>query len=259
MAELLDDLRAETASLEALLDPLGPGDWELPTPAAGWAIRDQVSHLAWFDDAAHTAIADPGSFRAMLGSMLGAEPATTPDDLARQSRAMPAGELRAWFGAARARLIGALAPLPPKQRLPWYGVDMSAASFTTARLMETWAHGQDVADALGRTREPTDRLRHVARIGVMALPYSFTVRGLPVPAEPVRVELVTPGGEPWTAGPEGAAGVVRGPMLDFCLAVTQRAHPAETALEITGEPAVTWMRIAQAYAGPPGSGRPRAT
>ncbi|MDA0634268.1 TIGR03084 family metal-binding protein [Nonomuraea sp. MCN248] len=251
MAELLDDLRAETASLEALLDPLDPGDWERPTPAAGWAIRDQVSHLAWFDDAAHTAITDPASFRAQL-----ADAAVTPDELAEQARGMPAGELRAWFGAAWARLTAVLATLPPKRRLPWYGVDMSAASFATARLMETWAHGQDIADALGRTREPTDRLRHVARIGVMALPYAFTVRGLPVPAEPVRVELTTPGGEPWTAGPHGAAGVVRGPMLDFCLAVTQRVHLSDTALEITGEPAAAWMGIAQAYAGPPGEGRP---
>ncbi|MFD2350473.1 TIGR03084 family metal-binding protein [Nonomuraea ferruginea] len=252
MAELLGDLRAETASLETLLEPLRPGDWELPTPADGWAVRDQVSHLAWFGDAARTAITDPDAFRDLLA----ASATTTPDDLAGRSREMPAGELRAWFASSRARLVEALAPLPPKHRLPWYGVDMSAASFATARLMETWAHGQDVADALGRTREPTDRLRHVARIGVMALPYSFAVRNLPVPAEPVRVELTTPGGELWTAGPEGAAGVVRGPMLDFCLAVTQRAHLSDTALEVTGEPAAAWMPIAQAYAGPPGRGRP---
>ena len=32
---------------------------------------------------------------------------------------------------------------------PWYGPSMSARSFVTARLMETWAHGMDVADALG--------------------------------------------------------------------------------------------------------------
>ncbi|GGO75102.1 hypothetical protein GCM10012289_49340 [Nonomuraea cavernae] len=139
--------------------------------------------------------------------------------------------------------------------MPWYGPDMSAVSFVTARLMETWAHGQDVADALGVTREPTARLRHVAMIGFRAMPYGFAVRGLPAPEDPVRVELTTPGGEPWTAGPAGAADVVRGPMLDFCLLVTQRVHLADTALQITGATARAWMEIAQAFAGPPGEGR----
>ena len=45
---------------------------------------------------------------------------------------------------------------------------MSLMSFGTARLMETWAHGQDIADALGVRRTPTDRLRHIAYIGVNA-------------------------------------------------------------------------------------------
>ncbi len=249
MAELLDDLRAETESLELLLRPLRPGEWELPTPAAGWAVRDQVSHLAWFDDAARTAVTDPDAFRASLASF------TSVDDLAAQARGLPPDELLRWFRTARATGLEAFARLGARDRVPWYGPDMSAASFVTARLMETWAHGQDVADALGVTREPTARLRHVATIGHRALAYSFAVRGLPVPAEPVRVELTAPGGEPWTAGPAEAADVVRGPMLDFCLVVTQRLHLADASLEITGETARAWMGIAQAFAGPPGQGR----
>ncbi|MET8000391.1 TIGR03084 family metal-binding protein [Nonomuraea glycinis] len=253
MAELLDDLRAETASLETLLDGLRPPDWEQLTPAEGWAVRDQVSHLAWFDDAACTAATDPAAFQALLADLF--DTGTSVDDLAVRERGRSPAELRAWFGTSRERLIGTLAPIEPRRRLPWYGVEMSATSFVTARLMETWAHGQDIADATGATREPTDRLRHVARIGFMALPYSFTVRGLPVPERPVRAELALPGGGEWTAGPPDAADVVRGPMLDFCLAVTQRIHVTDTALRITGETAQAWMRIAQAFAGPPGRGR----
>ncbi|WP_336205871.1 TIGR03084 family metal-binding protein [Nonomuraea sp. LPB2021202275-12-8] len=249
MAELLDDVRAETASFETLLAPLRPEDWELPTPAEGWAVRDQVSHLAWFDDAACTAVTDPAAFQAILAGV------TSVDELAMQARGLSPGELRDWFGTARARFVDTLTPLDPRTRLPWYGTEMSAASFVTARLMETWAHGQDVADATGVTRKPTDRLRHVARIGLMAMPYSFAVRGLPAPDRPVRAELAMPGGGKWTAGPPDAADVVRGPMLDFCLAVTQRINVADTALEITGETARDWMRIAQAFAGPPGQGR----
>ncbi|WP_246609230.1 TIGR03084 family metal-binding protein [Nonomuraea rhizosphaerae] len=249
MGELLDDLRAETASLETLLEPLDPGDWERDTPAEGWAVRDQVSHLAWFDEAARTAVTDPDTFRAAAAHF------TSTDDLAAELRGLAAAELFEWFRTARARSVKAFAGLSARDRLPWYGPDMSAASFVTARLMETWAHGQDVADALGVTRQPTARLRHVAMIGFRAMPYGFAVRNLPLPDKPVRVELTMPDGGPWTAGPDDAPDVVSGPMLDFCLLVTQRVHRDDTALKVTGETAGAWMRIAQAFAGPPGKGR----
>jgi uncharacterized protein (TIGR03084 family) len=249
MAELLGDLRAETASFESLLRPLREEDWELATPAEGWAIRDQVSHLAWFDDAAARAVTDPERFRASLADV------RSVDDLVVRARGMTPAELRDWFRAARARSVAAFGTLDARARVPWFGPAMSAASFVTARLMETWAHGQDVADALGVVREPTDRLRHVAMIGFRARPYGFAVRGLPEPAEPVRVELAMPGGGTWTAGPPEAAAVVRGPMLDFCLVVTQRLHLSDAALELAGEAARAWMETAQAFAGPPGKGR----
>jgi uncharacterized protein (TIGR03084 family) len=249
IGELLDDLRDETASLEDLLGPLKETDWDRRTPAEGWAVRDQVSHLAWFDEAARTAVADPDTFRAAAAHF------TSPDDLAAEMRGLAPGELHEWFRTARARSMEAFKGLSARDRLPWYGPDMSAASFVTARLMETWAHGQDVADALGVTRKPTDRLRHVAMIGFRAMPYGFAVRNLPLPEKPVRVELAMPDGTPWTAGPETAADLVRGPMLDFCLLVTQRVHRDDTELEITGETARAWMAVAQAFAGPPGKGR----
>jgi uncharacterized protein (TIGR03084 family) len=132
---------------------------------------------------------------------------------------------------------------------------MGMVSFVTARLMETWAHGQDVVDGLGVVREPTARLRHVAEIGVRARPWSFAVRGRPVPEAPVRVELTLPDGSRWAAGPEDAADVVRGTALDFCLVVTQRRHPADVSLAVSGPVAREWISIAQAFAGPPGAGR----
>ncbi len=125
----------------------------------------------------------------------------------------------------------------------------------TARLMETWAHGQDVADALGTVREPSARLRHVAHLGVRTLGFAFTVHGLPAPQAPVRVELTAPDGGLWTWGPEGAADRVAGPALDFCLLVTQRRHRDDLALTAVGEVATAWLPIAQAFAGPPGKGR----
>lgn len=131
---------------------------------------------------------------------------------------------------------------------------MGLASFVTARLMETWAHGQDVADAVGVERPPTARLRHIADLGVRARPFSYAAHGRPVPTVPVRVELAAPGGGWWVWG-VASADVVRGPALDFCLAVTQRRHLLDLALEISGPAAGEWMSIAQCFAGPAGGGR----
>jgi len=139
--------------------------------------------------------------------------------------------------------------------VPWYGPPMSAASALTARIMETWAHGQDVADALGAVREPTARLRHVAHIGIGARAYSYLVNGKQPPEAPIRVELAAPDGDTWGWGPEDAVDRVGGPALDFCLVVTQRRHLADTMLQVSGPVATEWMSFAQAYAGPAGPGR----
>ncbi|MCO6009626.1 TIGR03084 family metal-binding protein [Actinoallomurus purpureus] len=250
MDELLTDLREETGDLERLL---GPRVWDLPTPAEGWTVRDQVTHLAWFDEAAVRAVTDPAAFREEVRTLV-AE-GFDVDRAVEERRSMPGDAVLDWFRTARHRMIEALAALEPKARIPWYGPDMGAASFTTARLMETWAHGQDVADAVKVRRAPTDRLRHVAQIGVRTLPWSFTVHGRPVPQTPVRVELTLPGGGRWAAGPEDAADLVQGPVLDFCLVVTQRRHRADVDLTITGPVAEEWMDVAQAFAGPAGAGR----
>ncbi|MFC4590399.1 TIGR03084 family metal-binding protein [Sphaerisporangium corydalis] len=254
MSELLADLRAESAELTAMIRSLDPSGWERPTPARGWAVRDQISHLAWFDDAATTAATDPDGFRASLPALM-ARGDSAVDEIAVASRTLAPGQVLEWFGTARARGLDTFEKLDPKARLPWYGPDMSAASFVTARLMETWAHGQDVADALEITRVPTARLRHVALLGVRAMPYGFVMRGMDPPPGPVRVELTLPGGTPWSQGPEDAADLVRGPALDFCLLVTQRCHRADAALEVRGATAEAWMSVAQAFAGPPGEGR----
>jgi uncharacterized protein (TIGR03084 family) len=248
MKDLLGDLRAETDDLDRLLVP---GVWDVPTPAEGWTVRDQVTHLAWFDDAAVRAATAPEAFRAEVRAAEGVD----PDTLVRERRSMPGADVRTWFRASRRRMSEVLAGLGPRTRLPWYGPDMGVTSFTTARLMETWAHGQDIADALGVRREPSGRLRHVADIGVRALPWSFAVHGRPVPAVPVRVELTLPDGGPWTAGPPDAANTVRGAALDFCLVVTRRRHPADVDLAVSGPVAGEWMEIAQAFAGPAGAGR----
>lgn len=257
MAELLVDLEAEHAALDDLVAPLEDTAWDLPTPAEGWAVRDQVSHLAFFDDTATTAMVDPEHFTPMADAALAAALAgedPMAEHLAR-GRAMTGTALLAWWRQARTAMVEAAAALPSGVRVPWFGPPMSPLSFVSARLMETWAHGQDVADALGAVRAPTDRLLHVAHIGVRARPFSYAVRDMTLPAEDVRVELVAPSGAEWAWGDEHAPSSVRGPAVDFCLAVTQRRHLADTQLVVEGAAAREWMAIAQAFAGPPGPGR----
>ncbi|WP_406861595.1 TIGR03084 family metal-binding protein [Streptomyces sp. HUAS MG47] len=253
-AVVLDDLRSESEELDLLVGKSSAEEWATPTPAVRWTVAHQIAHLAWTDRAALLAATDAGAFAAETEKALAA-PDTFVDDGAAEGAALPPAELLARWRDGRERLQEALRAAPPGSRFPWYGPPMSAVSMGTARLMETWAHGQDVADALGVVRRPTARLRHVAWIGLRARDYAYLVRGLTPPAEPFRVELSGPDGELWTYGPEDAAQRISGPALDFCLLVTQRAHRDDTALTAVGPDANAWLAIAQAFAGPAGEGR----
>ncbi|MFJ4951394.1 TIGR03084 family metal-binding protein [Streptomyces sp. NPDC088760] len=252
---VIDDLRAESEELDLLVAELPPDRWTLPTPAPGWTVAHQIAHLAWTDRSALLAVTDAGAFQALVEKALAA-PGSFVDEGAEEGAALPPADLLASWRAGRAALDEALRGAPPGARFPWYGPPMSAASMATARLMETWAHALDVADALGVVRPPTDRLRHVARLGVRTRDFAFGVHGLTPPAEEFRVELAAPSGEVWAYGPEDAPQRVTGPALDFCLLVTQRAHRGDLALTAVGPDADRWLGIAQAFAGPPGTGRP---
>jgi uncharacterized protein (TIGR03084 family) len=252
MDAITADLVAEHDSLDALVADLPPEAWEMPTPAEGWAVRDQISHLWFFDDRAILAATDPDAFVTDAKELL----ASTGDPSVAHGRSVAPAELLEDWRAGRARMVAVLKGLDPNARIVWYGPAMGARSFATARLMETWAHGQDVADAMGVHRLPTARLRHVAHIGVRARPFSYSVRNTPVPDGDVFVALDPPGGgEPWTWGDAAAPDRVTGPALDFCLVVTQRRHVDDTAVVTDGPLAEDWMRIAQAFAGSPGAGR----
>jgi uncharacterized protein (TIGR03084 family) len=253
LGQLLDDLDAENEDLDGLVASIEASDWDLPTPAAGWAVRDQMSHLAFFDDAAVLAMTAPTAFAAMVDSAMAA--ADPMEEHLRRGRALTGSALMTWWRGGREALLIAARTLPDGARVPWFGPPMGALSFVSARLMETWAHGEDVADALGVQRVPTERLRHIAHLGVRTRPYSYAVRGIEPPPSPVDVALTGPADELWAWGDSGGD-CVRGSALEFCLVVTQRRNISDTGLVVEGEAAAEWMAIAQAFAGPPGSGRP---
>lgn len=251
---LVADLAAEQDALDALLMQLAPEQWELPTHAPGWAVRDQVTHLAFFDDAARLAIEDAAAFEMLRDRALREGPALEAEYLAR-GRAMPPEALYAWWRESSRALVAAAQRLSGSERLPWFGPSMSAASFVTARLMETWSHGLDVVDVVPFVRPDTDRLRHVVELGIRTRAYSYQIRGRTAPEVPIRIELTAPSGALWCFGPDDAADRITGTAADFCRVVTQRRHLLDTDLVVEGEAAREWMQIAQAFAGPPGPGR----
>lgn len=250
---ICDDLRVERESLDVMVRNLTEADWDTPTPAEGWSVHDQISHLSFFDEQAALAVRNPDAFQAALSEIVKDLDAFMSGPL-EKGRSLPPTGVLWWWRDAHDSMQQAFAALDPGTRVPWYGPPMSPASFVTARLMETWAHGQDIVDALGLTREPTQRIRHVCYLGVRARRNSYAAHGMELPEGEVRVELAGPGGDIWAWNEEAADSVV-GDAVDFCLVVTQRRHPADTDLVIDGPLATEWMSIAQAFAGPPGSGR----
>ena len=254
VAAVVADLRTESDDLDARVARLSDEQWRTETPAAGWTIAHQIAHLAWTDAISVLAATDAVAFASAVQAAV-AELEVYVDRAAAEGADRGPAEVLASWRKGRAALADALLGAPADEKLPWFGPPMSPTSMATARLMETWAHGQDVADALGETRPATDRLRHVAHIGVRTRDFAYLVRDRTPPAEQFRVELSAPSGALWAWGPEDAVQSVAGPALDFCLLVTQRRHRGDLALVAVGADADDWLDIAQAFAGPPGNGR----
>src|SRR5690606_5285533 len=156
MEKTCNDLLDEYRSLAELCDTLEPGQWALRTDFYGWTPWDESARLSYFDETARPAATDP----AALASRARA-PAPEPADglgisppAARKYGHLGGANLPTLWRERFETLVSRLRPLDPKARLPWYGPTRSARAFATARLMECWAHGQDIWDVLGRSRGP---------------------------------------------------------------------------------------------------------
>jgi uncharacterized protein (TIGR03084 family) len=253
-APILDDLRAESDFLDGLVADLPADAWTTATPAPGWTVAHQIAHLLWTDRVALLSVNDEGGFNEVLGAAA-EDPGGFVDRGAEEIAAAAPANLLADWRRTRHQLHDALRTVPDDRKLPWFGPPMSAASMATARLMETWAHGLDVADALDVKRPATARLRSIAHIGVRTRDFAFAINGLAVPTDPFRVELRAPDDATWTWGPQDAPQRVTGIAEDFCLLVTQRRPLADLDVAAEGDDAQKWLTIAQAFAGPPGPGR----
>lgn len=243
-AGVLAALVAEGDDLDVLVTAVH--DWSIPTPAPGWTIAHQIAHLAWSDANALSALHTPDAFSAELGRAE-TEGSGYADKAAAAGAAKPRSVLLDEWRAGRAELAAALLDTPWDHAFPWYMSKVTPALMVPLRLMETWAHGQDVFDAVGVAHRPTDRLQHVASLGVLGRALSFAAAGLPEPAVPFRVELTASNGQTWVWGPEAAAQRVQGSAMDFCLRVTRRRPWAETDMTATGEDAQKWLEVARIF------------
>jgi uncharacterized protein (TIGR03084 family) len=261
---VLADLTAEGEYVESLVAELDESGWRTATPAEGWDIATTIAHLLWTDETAVKSVdgtlclngpEDKAPWDEVVTRALADITGFVDAEAIAIAETHTGAEILERWRTSRTLLKDKLRTVPDGQKLMWFGPPMSPASMATARLMESWAHGIDVAEGQGITHEQTDRVRHVASLGHRTRNYSFVNSGLDAPAEEFRVELTLPSGQLWSAGPEDAAQTVTGSAYDFALLVTQRRHRDDLNLTATGADAETWLKIAQAFAGPAGGGR----
>ena len=256
-----EDPHAVLANLNVRLDELveaaGGDRWNTATPAEGWDIATQIAHLTWTDEVSVVAIDDADAFAGIVESAL-ANLAGFVDEGAAEIAATGRDEVLSRWRMARARLGDALKAVDSGEQIPWFGPPMRSKSMTTARIMETWAHGTDVADALGidLSADPAfvAALPHVATLGFKTRAFSYAMNSLDAPTSDIHVSLAASDGV-MEFGNAEVEQRVSGPLHDFCLLVTQRVHRADTDLVAKGEDAEKWLQIAQAFAGMPGGGR----
>jgi uncharacterized protein (TIGR03084 family) len=266
MKLICQQLRDEYDALDNIVEALDESQWQLTTGFKDWSIYEQICHLCISDESALLAVSDPEGFKASMAKQIAAGDVSHDwkRDIIPAYGQYTGSEMLLRWRQQRSALLQALSTTTAKQRIPWIAADMSARSFATARLMETWSHGQGIYDALGLRRKNHSRLKNICELGYRTFGWSFVVHGQPAPEVEVRLELVAPSGELWIWGAaevgstdsvvDAVVDVISGSAEGFCQVVCQCRHVADTDLVCRGDIAVQWMALAQCFAGGPGGG-----
>jgi uncharacterized protein (TIGR03084 family) len=252
LESVLADLTAESEQIEAWVTPLDDVDWTTVTTLEGWTVSHQVAHLAWTDNASLIAIGGGKPFEDVMNLAIQDPFGFVDAETERWAQLSPSEQLPRWQGG-RADLATALRAVPDGVKIPWFGPPMSATSMATARYMETWAHGHDVAEGLGHTYPQTDGCKHVCHIGVRARANAYAMRSEQDPGTDIRVELVAPSGARWTWGGEEAENRITGSGYDFALLATRRRQRRDVDVQAEGDVADHFLDIVQTFAGMPGN------
>lgn len=252
MFQQVVDFRDESDALFRLIAALDNHELARTTQFKDWTIDDVIRHLHVWNCAAELSLTNPNAFLEFFEQVKIAMAGGALRGFERDYAGKMSGRtlVREWQGAC-ANMAAKFADADPKARVQWAGPDMSVLSSITARLMETWAHGQEIYDCLGVDRVDTDRIRNIAVLGVNTFGWTFRNRGLKVPASVPGLRLTAPSGEIWEWRAGNEDDFISGPAAGFCQVVTQVRNIADTALTVTGPIATEWMAIAQCFAGPP--------
>ncbi len=247
-----NDFLDESEALNALLAPLTDDDFEAVTQFKGWTINNIIRHLHVWNIAADLSLSDEAAFTDFIAAMAsGIRGGRLPDFEAAYLEGLSGQKLCAAWVQHFEGMAERFASAEPKLRVKWVGPDMSVISSITARLMETWAHGQAIYDVLGIERVDEDRIGNIVRLGVNTYGWTWKNRRIEPPGPIPYLCLTAPSGAIWDFGEASAAERIEGSATEFCQIVTQTRNVADTSLNVTGDVANQWMAIAQCFAGPP--------
>ena len=237
-------------ALHDLLSDARADRFDKPTLFKSWTINDILRHLHFWNRMAMYQLTDEERLASLLKIVLSGTKTMREVETDELDGLSGAALLSAWREGVDAT-ADVYTTSDPKQRLKWAGPSMSARSSITARLMETWAHGQAIYDDFGVERHNTDRIENIVVLGVNTFGWTYKVRGEEPPGPAPYVALAAPSGAVWTYGEENDDERIEGPAEAFCQVVTQTRNIADTPLVVKGDIALDWMSKAQCFAGGP--------
>jgi len=244
------DFRTESEALFRLLEPLSEDDFGRKTRFKGWAINDVVGHLHLWNWAADLSLRDTDAFVEFISNLkLELQTGTLREFDTKWRGELKGRELLSEWHNFYQEMSDRFAVADPRKRLKWAGPDMSVRSSITARLMETWAHGQEVYDLLGVVRTNADHIKNIVILGINTFGWTYVNRSMDVPADLPGLLLTAPSGDLWEWGDTDGNNLIEGAAQEFCQVVTQVRNIGDTNLQVSGDIATHWMSIAQCFAG----------
>jgi len=252
MFQQVIDFRDESRALYDLMKPLAADAYSTRTQFKQWTFNDILGHLHLWNQAADLSLNDETEFQKFIGQVFQyvASGSLREFEKSRLKGLEGLELLEQWHGFVL-QMSDRFGEVDPIARVKWAGPDMSVRSSITARLMETWAHGLAIYDALGVERQDDDRIRNIAILGINTFGWAFRNRKLEVPELAPYLRLTAPSGAVWEWNDSSDTNRIIGSASGFCQVVTQTRNVADTDLRVEGEVAIQWMGIAQCFAGPP--------